>query len=131
MTVLVLVDGAPVLIAQEQTTNRTILLSNIQNDTINQDMMSMLINCTDQLRTYDDLYKGLKQSEYGQYLNKTLNICDHNALYYYGICEEVGGHNLDKGNVTTDCYGADFYTKLRGIADQPRPSLYIDPSLVE
>jgi hypothetical protein len=92
-------------------------------------MFNLLVKCSYSFKGYDDLYQRLKESEYGQSLNKTFKICDHNALYYYGLCEQVLGVNLENGNSTLDCSGADCYTRQREIDLQSRASSYFDPSV--
>ncbi len=124
------VVGAPIILAQQQP-NKTLLLANIHNGTTNHDMMDMLVKCTNQLKWYDYPYQGLKESEYGKSLNKILNICDHNALYYYGLCEEVLGPNTGEWNITRDSDVAMVYLKMHGLENQSRPSFYMDPSIKE
>ncbi len=46
----------------------------------------MIAKCAGTVSIYDDLYQGLKPSEYGKEMNDTVNICHHNTLYYYGLC---------------------------------------------
>lgn len=54
-------------------------------------------------------------------MNLFLRIVNQ-ALYYYGVCEEVSGPDLNKkGNVTSGCYGAEYYTSLRNLSLEPRP----------
>ena len=101
--------GAPSIYALSQ--------SDFTND---EHMRAMMINCAADAGRYEDMYSGLKNSDYGRHLNLTVGICNHNTLIYEGLCEK---HD----NMTSDaaCDIAQLYLKFNGLQNETRPQSFI------
>lgn len=127
----ILVLWAPTMLNAQQIPNYYNITSNMKNGTDNEDPQIMMLGCAGQVGKYDELYEGLKKTDYGKDLKLTEDICHHNFLYYYGICEDVFGPYMWKGNQTKDCSMAKFYIETYKLENQSRPNFYIDPSSVE
>jgi hypothetical protein len=125
--VVVVAVGAPNILAQSPAiSNYSSIVSDIKNDTINMEIQAMIANCSGSDKRYNDLYSGLKETQYGEELKTQAAICDHNVLYYYGICEQVQGQNVIKTEeMTLDCGLAYLYLKDNGLLNQTRPQNFV------
>jgi hypothetical protein len=88
----------------------------------------MILNCNTTSSEYNDLYQGLKISEYGKELNITVGICHHNTLYYYGICEQVKGSDntpITDQSSSPDCHMAHLYLEMNNLLNETRPQNFV------
>lgn len=76
----------------------------------------MTLNCSGAQTDYDELYKGLEETQYGEQMKTKAAICHDNVLYYYGVCEKVNPNVTERSEMSIDCIMANMYLEQQDMS---------------
>lgn len=126
IVVIVLGLGGPTALAQPPAiSNYAQIVSDIKNHTYNEDLAVKMINCSGSEDRYNDLYQGLKDTQYGEDMKTEAAICHHNVLYYYGICEQIETNINTTDQMSPDCNMAYLYLEMNNLLNETRPQNFV------